>query len=67
MSIQSEPFVINIGPQHPSTHGVFRLRLVMDGEKIIDADMVMGYLRPMEKLAEEDTRERLGPYHTSRR
>ena len=56
MSIQSEPFVINIGPQHPSTHGVFRLRLVMDGEKIIDADMVMGYLhRSMEKLAEERT------------
>jgi NADH-quinone oxidoreductase subunit D len=56
MTIKSEPFVVNIGPQHPSTHGVFRLRLVLDGEKIIDADMVMGYLhRSMEKLAEERT------------
>ena len=56
MTIKSEPFVVNLGPQHPSTHGVFRLRLTLDGEKIIDADMVMGYLhRSMEKLAEERT------------
>jgi NADH-quinone oxidoreductase subunit D len=56
MTITSEPFVVNVGPQHPSTHGVFRLRLTLDGEKIIDADMVMGYLhRSMEKLAEERT------------
>ncbi|MEX1193768.1 MAG: NADH-quinone oxidoreductase subunit D [Dehalococcoidia bacterium] len=56
MTIKSEPFVVNIGPQHPSTHGVFRLRLTLDGEKILDADMVMGYLhRSMEKLAEERT------------
>jgi NADH-quinone oxidoreductase subunit D len=56
MTIKSEPFVVNVGPQHPSTHGVFRLRLTLDGEKIIDADMVMGYLhRSMEKLAEERT------------
>ena len=56
MVTKSEPFVVNVGPQHPSTHGVFRLRLTLDGEKIIDADMVMGYLhRSMEKLAEERT------------
>jgi NADH-quinone oxidoreductase subunit D len=56
MTIKSEPFVVNVGPQHPSTHGVFRLRLTLDGEQIIDADMVMGYLhRSMEKLAEERT------------
>ena len=56
LTIKSEPFVVNLGPQHPSTHGVFRLRLTLDGEKIIDADMVMGYLhRSMEKLAEERT------------
>lgn len=55
-TIKSEPFVVNVGPQHPSTHGVFRLRLTLDGEQIIDADMVMGYLhRSMEKLAEERT------------
>ncbi len=48
--------MLNIGPQHPSTHGVFRLRVVMDGEKIKDLDMIVGYLhRSMEKLAEERT------------
>lgn len=54
--VQSEPFIVNIGPQHPSTHGVFRIRATVDGEKVIDAEMVMGYLhRSMEKLAEERT------------
>jgi len=53
---QNEPYVLNIGPQHPSTHGVFRLRVVMDGEVIRDLDMIIGYLhRSMEKLAEERT------------
>jgi len=56
MTIRTEPFVVNIGPQHPSTHGVFRMRVVLDGERIIDADMVVGYLhRSLEKLAEERT------------
>jgi NADH-quinone oxidoreductase subunit D len=56
MTLKTEPFVVNVGPQHPSTHGVFRLRLTLDGERIVDADMVMGYLhRSMEKLAEERT------------
>jgi NADH-quinone oxidoreductase subunit D len=56
LTLKTEPFVVNLGPQHPSTHGVFRLRLTLDGERIIDADMVMGYLhRSMEKLAEERT------------
>ncbi|MBA4181834.1 MAG: NADH-quinone oxidoreductase subunit D, partial [Anaerolinea sp.] len=31
----TEPFVINIGPQHPSTHGVFRIKATVDGEKVI--------------------------------
>jgi len=56
MTVAGEPYVLNIGPQHPSTHGVFRLRVVMDGERIQDLDMVVGYLhRSMEKLAEERT------------
>jgi NADH-quinone oxidoreductase subunit D len=56
MNLPTEPFVINIGPQHPSTHGVFRMKLTMDGERIIDAEMVVGYLhRSLEKLAEERT------------
>lgn len=54
--VKSEPFIVNIGPQHPSTHGVFRIRATVDGEEVIDAEMVMGYLhRSMEKLAEERT------------
>ncbi|MEX2228825.1 MAG: NADH-quinone oxidoreductase subunit D [Dehalococcoidia bacterium] len=56
MTFASEPYVLNIGPQHPSTHGVFRLRVAMDGETIVDMDMIVGYLhRSMEKLAEERT------------
>ena len=54
--VHTPPYVMNIGPQHPSTHGVFRLKVTLDGERIIDADMVLGYLhRSMEKLAEERT------------
>ena len=50
----SEPVVVNLGPQHPSTHGVFRLKVTLDGEIVQDAEMRIGYLhRSMEKLAEE--------------
>jgi NADH-quinone oxidoreductase subunit D len=56
MNLRTEPYVVNVGPQHPSTHGVFRMKFTMDGERIIDADMVIGYLhRSLEKLAEERT------------
>ncbi len=56
MTSATEPYVLNIGPQHPSTHGVFRLRVAMDGERIQDIEMIIGYLhRSMEKLAEERT------------
>src|SRR5438093_227641 len=45
--------VINMGPQHPSTHGVLRVVLRLDGEKVVDADVVIGYLhRGIEKLSE---------------
>ena len=54
--VRSEPVVVNLGPQHPSTHGVFRLKVTLDGEIVQDADMLIGYLhRSMEKLAEERT------------
>lgn len=56
MPIHSEPITVNVGPQHPSTHGVFRLRITFDGELIIDAEPVLGYLhRGSEKLGEERT------------
>ncbi len=45
--------VINMGPQHPSTHGVLRVVLRLDGERVTDADVVIGYLhRGVEKLCE---------------
>ncbi|WP_233580599.1 NADH-quinone oxidoreductase subunit D [Streptomyces triticirhizae] len=45
--------VLNIGPQHPSTHGVLRLRLVLDGERISEAEPIVGYMhRGAEKLFE---------------
>ena len=47
---------INVGPQHPSTHGVFRLRVTFDGEEILEVEPIFGYLhRGTEKLAEERT------------
>ena len=55
-TIQSQPYIVNVGPQHPSTHGVFRMRVTLDGERVIDVEPVMGYLhRSVEKLAEERT------------
>lgn len=54
MPIRTEPVTINIGPQHPSTHGVLRLRVTFDGEVIVDVEPIFGYLhRGSEKLAEE--------------
>jgi len=56
MALKTEPFVINIGPVHPSTHGVFRMRATLDGEVIVDMEPVFGYLhRGIEKLAEGRT------------
>ncbi|MFB8171107.1 NADH-quinone oxidoreductase subunit D [Kitasatospora purpeofusca] len=49
----STDMVLNIGPQHPATHGVLRLRLVLDGERIVSAEPVIGYMhRGAEKLFE---------------
>ena len=54
MPIRTEPMTVNVGPQHPSTHGVFRLRVTFDGEEILEVEPVFGYLhRGSEKLAEE--------------
>jgi NADH-quinone oxidoreductase subunit D len=56
MTIKTEPFVLNIGPQHPSTHGVFRMKLTLDGEIVTDVEPVFGYLhRGLEKLCEART------------
>ena len=62
MVIRTEPFVINMGPQHPSTHGVFRMRLTLDGEVVVDLEPMFGYLhRGIEKLVEGRTYHQIVP------
>src|SRR2546428_329465 len=57
--LATEEMILNIGPQHPSTHGVLRVVLELDGEVITRAEPVIGYMhRAAEKLAEfRDTRQ----------
>ncbi len=51
-----ETFVLNLGPQHPATHGVLRIKLTMDGEFITRAEPVPGYIHRMhEKMGENRT------------
>ncbi|WP_327088798.1 NADH-quinone oxidoreductase subunit D [Nonomuraea sp. NBC_01738] len=51
--LATEDMVLNIGPQHPSTHGVLRLRLTLDGERISACEPIIGYMhRGAEKLFE---------------
>jgi NADH-quinone oxidoreductase subunit D len=60
--VNTEPFVVNFGPAHPSTHGVFRMRMTLDGEVIVKMEPVFGYLhRGIEKLAEERTYTQIIP------
>ncbi|HEY7941882.1 MAG TPA: NADPH-quinone oxidoreductase [Candidatus Limnocylindrales bacterium] len=52
-TLREGEMLINIGPQHPSTHGVLRVVLKIDGERIVDLDPVLGYLhRGVEKICE---------------
>jgi NADH-quinone oxidoreductase subunit D len=54
--LEDETMIINMGPQHPSTHGVLRLMLELDGEFVLRTKPVIGYLHTgMEKTAEELT------------
>lgn len=51
-----EEFVVNIGPQHPATHGVLRFRTSLDGEEVKKIDLYCGYIhRGVEKLCEKLT------------
>lgn len=62
MAIRTEPFILNMGPQHPSTHGVLRLRVTLDGEVVTDVELVIGYLhRGIEKLGENRTYAQIIP------
>ena len=61
--VQGEKMVLNMGPSHPATHGVLRLRLEMDGEIITKAEPDVGYLhRGDEKIAESMTYNQFIPY-----
>jgi NADH-quinone oxidoreductase subunit D len=51
--LATQDMVLNIGPQHPATHGVLRLRLTLDGERIVECEPIIGYMhRGVEKLFE---------------
>ncbi len=51
-----ETFTLNVGPQHPATHGVLRVKMEMDGEYIYKAETVLGYIHRMhEKMGENRT------------
>ena len=52
-ALEDGQMLLNLGPQHPSTHGVLRVVLKIDGERIVDLDPVLGYLhRGVEKICE---------------
>lgn len=54
--LKTDAVIVNLGPQHPSTHGVFRMVVTLDGETITDLKPVMGYLhRNHEKIGERNT------------
>ncbi|HEY5270538.1 MAG TPA: NADH-quinone oxidoreductase subunit D [Anaerolineales bacterium] len=56
VGLDTDHIIVNMGPQHPSTHGVFRVAVVLDGEKIVNLKPVMGYLhRNHEKIGERNT------------
>jgi NADH-quinone oxidoreductase subunit D len=62
-TLRTEEMVLNMGPQHPSTHGVFRVELVLDGEQVVDVIPHLGYLhRCFEKHAESMTYPQVIPY-----
>lgn len=55
-AISTDQIVVNLGPQHPSTHGVFRMVARLEGETVVDLEPVMGYLhRNHEKIGERNT------------
>src|SRR5215217_2848000 len=60
---QTEKMSLSMGPSHPSTHGVLRLQMELDGEILTKADPVIGYLhRGDEKIAENMTYNQFVPY-----
>ena len=61
--LKTDHIIVNMGPQHPSTHGVFRAAVILDGETIVSLKPVMGYLhRNHEKIGERNTFLQNMPY-----
>jgi len=61
--LETDVVMVNMGPQHPSTHGVFRIAVALEGEKIVALKPVMGYLhRNHEKIGERNTFLQNMPY-----
>jgi len=61
--LDATELVLNMGPQHPSTHGVLRVILKLDGEKVLGTECIIGYLhRGVEKIAENRTYAMFNPY-----
>src|ERR1700730_15612657 len=59
----ADEIILNMGPQHPSTHGVLRVKLYLDGEKVVKSECVIGYLhRGVEKIAEHRSYQQFAPY-----
>src|SRR5215471_4140494 len=59
----AEGMVINLGPQHPSTHGVLRLLVELDGEYVRSCDPIIGYLhRGLERMLENRPYRQLAPF-----
>jgi len=62
-TLQTDHLLVNLGPQHPSTHGVFRMAVTLNGETITALEPVMGYLhRNHEKIGERNTYIQNMPY-----
>ncbi len=60
--LRTEVLTVNMGPQHPSTHGVLRLILKLDGERVVSADVTIGYLHTgIEKTAENKKWQQVVP------
>jgi NADH-quinone oxidoreductase subunit C/D len=61
--MKTDQLVVNLGPQHPSTHGVFRMAVVLEGETIVNLRPVVGYMhRNHEKIGERNTYLQNMPY-----
>jgi NADH-quinone oxidoreductase subunit D len=62
-NLRTEEMILNMGPQHPSTHGVLRLELITDGEVVTEAEPHIGYLhRCAEKIGENVNYQQFVPY-----